>query len=153
MTRLKTFSFAVMLATLTTLGCARQTSDMPPGTAAITNIKTAIHSGQIATVATRDALPALMKNADADDIATANSIVNDVEKGLAGLDKELSPYTAFDASNQVEIKRAVGDTIDFLRQMQKDRVTHIKNPQLESRINLGLDLVSGALALWQPPGA
>jgi len=145
LTALVCLTCAVLLAS-----CAKQTPEMPPGAATITNIKTAIIGARNASVVTRDALPALLKNADAEDVATANGILDDVDKGLAALDKQLAPYTSFDASNEKAIKQALGDTVDLLRQLQKDRVTHIKNPQLEARINLGLDLASGALALWQP---
>jgi hypothetical protein len=146
--KLKSMMLAVAILLMT--ACAKQTPEMPPNTALMTNIKTGIHIGQVAATSTRDALPALLPDADAEDKATANSILSDVDKGLAALDKTLAPYTSFDASNQQAVKQGLADTVDLLRQLQKDRVTHIKNPKLEARVNLGLDLATGALALWQP---
>lgn len=137
-----------LIVTLFVASCAKQTPEQAPGTAAITNLKQAVHIGQVATMATRDALPAFI--ADPEDVATAQGIVNDIDKALAGLDTKLSAYTSLDVHNQVEIKKLVGDTLDFLRQMQDQKVTHIRNPKLAARIQLGLGLASGALALWQP---
>lgn len=145
--RLISICLAVLLA-LT--ACTKQTPEMPPGTAIIINLKGGIHIAQVATASAKDALPDLMKNADAEDIATANQIVGDVDKALTGLDKKLAPYSSFDSSNQKEIKQAVEDTLGFLKEMQAGGVTHIKNAKLQARVNLGLTLATGALALWQP---
>lgn len=137
-----------LIISLFVAGCTKQTPEQAPGTAAIINLKQAVHIGQVATMTTRDALPAFI--ADPEDVATAQGIVNDIDKALAGLDTKLAPYTSLDVHNQIEIKKLVGDTLDFLRQMDSAGVSHIKNPKLKARVQLGLGLASGALALWQP---
>ena len=140
-----------MILPLLFVACAKQQPDQPPGTAAITNLKTGIHVAQVAATETRDVLPELMTSADVGDRATANVVVDNIDKGLTALDKAIAPYTSFDASNQQEIKRAVQSFLDLLAQLQRDQVTHIKNSRLQSRINQGIKLASGALSLWNPP--
>jgi hypothetical protein len=133
------------------MACTKQTPDQPPGTAIITNLKSALHVAQVATASAKDAIPALMTNADAEDVATANAILKDVDTALGVLNAKLAPYSSFDTSNQAQIKQAVADTLAALKDLQAERVTHIKNAKLEARVNLGLNLASGALSLWNPP--
>jgi len=147
--RIRPLILTILAFSLT--ACVKQTADQPPGTAIITNLKSALHVAQVATASAKDALPALMPNADAEDIATANAILKDVDTALGVLNTKIAPYSSFDTSNQAQIKQAVVDTLDTLKALQSAQVTHIKNAKLRDRVNLGLNLASGALSLWNPP--
>lgn len=133
----------LLLAIVLLTACAKQTTEMPPGTAIITNLKTGLNISAIAIVATSAALPAF--KLDAEDQATAQSILADVSAVRGVLSERLGPYTSFDSSNAEQIKQAGRDGLATVRELHDKRVDHIKNPQARAQVDTALSALEAVL--------
>jgi len=135
----------ILLIALLAQACTKQTPEMQPGQALIQNIKTSLTVAGVAIATTRAALPAF--KLDAEDMVTANAILDDILTARDSFKTRLEPYTAFDASNRDSIIQAAKDAIATLKDLHDKKLDRVKNPKAREQVSAALDALQTVLNL------